>query len=44
VLMDEIFGRSNFIASVIWQKVYAPKPSARHFSNDHDYEAPPVGS
>jgi DNA modification methylase len=37
VLMDEIFGRNNFIASVIWQKVYAPKPSARHFSNDHDY-------
>ena len=37
VLMDEIFGRTNFIASVIWQKVYAPKPAARHFSNDHDY-------
>jgi adenine-specific DNA-methyltransferase len=37
VLMDEIFGRTNFIASVIWQKVFAPKPSARHFSGDHDY-------
>lgn len=37
VLCDEIFGRSNFIASVIWRKNYAPKSSARHFSVDHDY-------
>ena len=37
VLMDEIFGRANFITSVIWQKAFAPKPSARHFSSDHDY-------
>ena len=36
-LMDEIFGTRNFIASVIWQKVYSPKNSARHFSEDHDY-------
>ncbi|MGY0196413.1 site-specific DNA-methyltransferase [Leptothrix sp. BB-4] len=36
-VMDEIFGGENFIASVIWQKVYAPKSSARHFSEDHDY-------
>ncbi|MBX3423388.1 MAG: site-specific DNA-methyltransferase [Pirellulaceae bacterium] len=36
-LMDEIFGQSNFIATVIWQKVYSPKNSARHFSDDHDY-------
>jgi len=36
-LMDEIFGTRNFIASVIWQKVFSPKNSARHFSEDHDY-------
>jgi site-specific DNA-methyltransferase (adenine-specific)/adenine-specific DNA-methyltransferase len=36
-LLDEIFGRKNFVASVIWQKVYAPKNSAKHFSEDHDY-------
>ncbi|MGA2286805.1 MAG: site-specific DNA-methyltransferase [Dehalococcoidia bacterium] len=36
-VMDEIFGPRNFIASVIWQKVYSPKNSARHFSEDHDY-------
>lgn len=37
VLMNEIFGEENFIAAVIWQKVYSPKNSARHFSEDHDY-------
>ncbi len=36
-VMDEIFGSENFIATVIWQKVYSPKNSARHFSEDHDY-------
>jgi site-specific DNA-methyltransferase (adenine-specific)/adenine-specific DNA-methyltransferase len=36
-VLDEIFGRKNFIASVIWQKVYAPKNSAKHFSVDHDF-------
>ena len=35
--MDEVFGEENFIATVIWQKVYSPKNSARHFSEDHDY-------
>lgn len=37
VMCDEIFGRSNFVAAVIWRKNYAPKSSARHFSVDHDY-------
>ena len=37
VLCDEVFGRANFVASVIWRKNYAPKSSARHFSVDHDY-------
>jgi len=37
VLLDEIFGRSNFVASIIWQKVYTVKNSARHFSDMHDY-------
>lgn len=36
-VMDEVFGGANFIAAVIWQKVYAPKSSAKHFSEDHDY-------
>ena len=37
VIMDEIFGRKNFIANVIWRKNYSPKSSARHFSEDHDH-------
>ncbi len=36
-LMDEVFGRKNFVANVIWQKIYSPKNSARHFSEDHDH-------
>ena len=36
-LCNDIFGEENFIATVIWQKMYAPKSSARHFSTDHDY-------
>lgn len=37
VLCDEVFGRANFISSVIWRKNYSPKSTARHFSEDHDY-------
>jgi adenine-specific DNA-methyltransferase len=37
IILNEVFGDENFIASVIWQKVYSPKNSARHFSEDHDY-------
>ncbi|MFY0681491.1 MAG: site-specific DNA-methyltransferase [Thalassovita sp.] len=34
---DEIFGASNFVATVIWQKVFSPKNTAAYFSEDHDY-------
>ncbi len=37
VLIDEIFGRVNFVATVIWQKNFAPKSTARHLSASHDY-------
>ncbi|MGA2832787.1 MAG: site-specific DNA-methyltransferase [Terracidiphilus sp.] len=37
VIMDEVFGRKNFVANVIWRKNYSPKSSARHFSVDHDH-------
>lgn len=36
-MMDEIFGSTNFITTVLWQKVFAPKNTAKHFSEDHDY-------
>ncbi|MCA2992388.1 site-specific DNA-methyltransferase, partial [Gemmatimonas sp.] len=37
LLMDEVFGVENFVATIIWQKVFSPKNTARHFSEDHDY-------
>ncbi|WOB27727.1 MULTISPECIES: site-specific DNA-methyltransferase [Xanthomonas] len=37
VIADEVFGRKNFIANVVWRKNYSPKSSARHFSVDHDH-------
>ncbi|EPC5683813.1 MULTISPECIES: site-specific DNA-methyltransferase [Pseudomonadota] len=37
VLCDEIFGRNNFISTVIWQKKYAPKSDSKYFSVSHDF-------
>ena len=37
VMLDETFGRQNYVASVIWQKLHARNNSAQHFSADHDY-------
>ncbi len=37
VVMDEVFGRTCFIGNMIWQKIFSPKNSARHFSADHDH-------
>ncbi len=31
MIMNEVFGADNFVATVIWQKVFSPKNSARHF-------------
>ena len=36
-LMDDVFGEENFVATAIWQKVFSPKNSAKHFSEDHDF-------
>jgi adenine-specific DNA-methyltransferase len=36
-ICDEIFGAENFVATIIWQKVFSPKNTASHFSEDHDY-------
>ena len=37
VMMDELFGRDNFVATVIWEKADSPRNSARQLSTDHDY-------
>lgn len=34
---DEIFGESNFVAQLIWERAFAPKNDARFVSNSHDY-------
>lgn len=36
-ICNEVFGERNFVTTVIWHKNYAPKGTARHFSEDHDY-------
>lgn len=37
VLCDEVFGRYNFIANTVWEKVYTPKSNGRGLSGDHDH-------
>lgn len=37
VLGDEIFGRANFIANVIWEKADSPRMDAHFFSTRHDH-------
>lgn len=37
VLCDEIFGRQNFIANVVWQKKYSPQNNAIWLSDSHDH-------
>ena len=34
---DEIFGESNFIATLVWERAYSPKNDAKYISNSHDY-------
>lgn len=37
VLCDEIFGRSNFVVNVIWEKKYSPQNDAKWLSDSHDH-------
>ena len=37
VLCDEIFGRRNFVSTVVWQKKYAGKADSKFFSEFHEY-------
>lgn len=36
-ICDEVFGESNFIAQLVWERAYSPKNDARFISNSHDY-------
>lgn len=37
VMCDEVFGRGNFLSTVVWQKKYAPKSDSKYFSESHDF-------
>lgn len=36
VLMDEIFGRNNFLCGIAWEKRYSPPPDTKDFGYVHD--------
>ena len=36
-LCDEIFGESNFITTIVWQKIHSIKNDAKFFSENHEY-------
>lgn len=37
VLMDEVFGRGNFVASFVWQKVDSPNDNKPAIAPDHEF-------
>ena len=37
VLLDEVFGRRNFVNNVVWEKKYAPQNDAKWLSDNHDF-------
>lgn len=37
MICDEVFGESNFISNVIWQKKYSPQNDAKWLSDNHDF-------
>ncbi len=37
VLCDEVFGRSNYIETIVWQRAYSPVNLKKTISRSHDY-------
>ncbi|WP_332813071.1 site-specific DNA-methyltransferase [Ramlibacter sp.] len=37
VAMDEVFGRSNFVANIVWQKKSSPQSNSTWLSDSHDH-------
>ena len=37
VMLDEVFGRQNFVATVVWEKKYSPQNDAKWLSDSHDF-------
>lgn len=38
-IANEVFGESNFVGMIIWERAFAPKNDAKYFSTSHDYIA-----
>ena len=36
-ICNEVFGKANFVATVVWQKIHSTKNDARFFSENHEY-------
>lgn len=36
LLCDEVFGRTNFVELLVWQKKVSPSNDSKYFSNDHE--------
>ena len=36
-ICSEVFGPSNFIAQLVWERAFAPKNDAKYVSTSHDY-------
>ena len=37
ILCDEVFGRSNYIETIVWQRAYSPVNLKKTISRSHDY-------
>ncbi len=37
IIVDEIFGRKNFVANIVWQKKSSPSNDAKWISDNHDH-------
>lgn len=36
-IANEVFGETNFISQIVWERAYAPINLKKHFSQSHDY-------
>jgi len=37
VICDEVFGRNNFITTILWQKIHSTKNDSKYLSVNHDF-------
>ena len=36
-ICDEVFGESNYLSTLVWERAFSPKNDAKYISNSHDY-------